>query len=160
VNEPPCLARVNLTRAGENSERVSRSQAGSDRERSRHREIGELMQDLVGAERPPEFGLREYPMPALDDLLFRPVDVIMGDEFAHDDGGTERERGPDHEKGEHAGRGMQACVDKAAGMAIDPLVEKLVGRLQDEIAEEMLDLQDHKHRKDQLNLMGHSRPPE
>ncbi len=117
------------------------------------------MQELVDAERPPErsvFGRKPH---TLDDLLLRPVDMIMDDEFAGENLHGEHGSGIDEQKQERRAEYVQSSVQNPAGMAVDSLILVLVRRLQEKIENEMFNQEDQDSGQRNVNRIGHGIAP-
>src|SRR5579871_600867 len=113
------------------------------------------MQELIDAERPPESGALRRQLHALDDLLLRPIDMIVDDELAdHDDGGKPL-RWRNQKENRRGAKRVQARVQDAAGMAVNSLVLILIGGLQKEIEHEMLAEQNEDREQRDLNRIRH-----
>src|SRR5690606_28976286 len=91
-------------------------------------------------------------------LLLRPVDVIVDDELADDDGERDEEgRRQDQDRRDRA-EGMEPGMKDAAGMAVGALVAELVGRLQEEVEDAVLGHEHGEKDKDRTLAAAHRTP--
>src|SRR5262245_10052815 len=114
-----------------------------------------MVEELGGADRPPELPLRRRPTLAPDDPLLPPLQVVEGQIAAADDADAERHGRPRHQEGRGGGERVDARVEDSAGMEVGPLVLQLVEGLEGIVADEMLDLQDSEDRYQRIDRIAH-----
>lgn len=121
--------------------------AGGDQDRG-DAQIGKLMQQLIETEKNimPRIGSREFESSL--NLLLRPVDMIVDDEFTDDNrqGNEEARRKNDYRR--NRTERMQASVEKSSWMTVFAFVQEHVGRLENEVEDVVLRQQDDQKRED------------
>src|SRR6266581_2078383 len=92
-------------------------------------EIGQVMQPLVDAKQPPILILRNVQLKSRTELLFAPVDVIVKQEFTHDQERRHDNRCGEYQEDNTASKSMDCRMQHADRMRIDPLIFQLAFRL-------------------------------
>ena len=117
--------------------------------------IGQLMEELIETDRPPELRLCRCPAGAPDNLLLSPIDMVMDEKLADDDSDPEHQSRVHHQESRHREQRVQTRVEEPAGVEIGALVKQLIGILERVVANEMLSLQYDENYTDRKDRIGH-----
>src|SRR6195256_3884892 len=118
-------------------------------------EIGQVMQPLVDAKQPPILILRYVQLKSRTEPLFAPVDVIVKQEFAHNQERCHDNRCGEYQEDNTASNSMNCRMQHADRMRIDPLVLQLAFRLKKEIREQMLRFKQSNRGHNQVCCIAH-----
>src|SRR4051812_44981921 len=128
--------------------------------KSRHQDekvykIGQVMQPLVDAKQPPILILRYVQLKSRTEPLFAPVDVIVKQEFTHNQERCHDERCGQYQEDSTASESVNCRMQHADRMCIDTLELQLTFRLKEEIREQMLRFKQSNRRHNQVCCIAH-----